>query len=256
MAAECANSAIDRMARLLHVSTSGFYKHQGRSVTTRLGERQQRRADLEVKIAHIHKDSGGVYGSPRITVELEAGGEVISEKTVASIMRSLGIVGISPRTFKIRTTVVDPFASFPDDLVQRQFDQGRLDAVWTSDITYLTCGEGDMYLCAIKDEHSKKVLGWSIADHMRTELVIDALDMAVAERGGDVAGVILHSDRGSQYTATVMAQACDRYGLRRSMGATGICWDNALCGESVVDVQARVLLPAYFRFHQRIGCCS
>lgn len=227
MAAECANSAIDRMARLLQVSTSGFYKHQGRSVTTRLGERQQRRADLEVKITEIHKQSNGVYGSPRIAVELRALGEVISENTVARIMRSLGIAGISPRTFKVRTTVVDPFASFPDDLVRRQFDQGRLDAVWTSDITYLTCGEGDMYLCAIKDEHSKKVLGWSIANHMRAELVIDALDMAVAERGGDVAGVILHSDRGSQYTAAVMARACERYGLRRSMGATGICWDNA-----------------------------
>lgn len=186
------------MARLLNVSTSGFYKHQERSVRTRLGERQQRRADLEVKILDIHRESKGVYGSPRITAELHEGGEIITEKTVAKIMRSLGIVGISPRTFKVRTTVVDPFASFPDDLVQRRFDQGRVDAVWTSDITYLTCGEGDMYLCAIKDEHSKKVLGWSVADHMRTELVIEALDMAVAARGGDAAGTIMHSDRGSQ----------------------------------------------------------
>ena len=227
IAAECANFAIHRMARLLNVSTSGFCKHQGRSVRTRLGERLQRRADLEVKILDIHRESKGVYGSPRITAELHDGGEIITEKTVAKIMRSLGIVGISPRTFKIRTTVVDPLASFPDDLVQRQFDQGRLDAVWTSDITYLTCGEGDMYLCAIKDEHSKRVLGWSVADHMRTELVIEALDMAVVARGGDVAGTIMHSDRGTQYTAEIMKQACERYGLLRSMGATGICWDNA-----------------------------
>ena len=151
-----------------------------------------------MKILDIHRESKGVYGSPRITAELHEGGEIITEKTVAKIMRSLGIVGISPRTFKVRTTVVDPFASFPDDLVQRRFDQGRVDAVWTSDITYLTCGESDMYLCAIKDEHSKKVLGWSVADHMRTELVIEALDMAVAARGGDAAGTIMHSDRGSQ----------------------------------------------------------
>ncbi|WP_161965489.1 IS3 family transposase [Rhodococcus sp. P1Y] len=165
-----------------------------------------------------------VYGARRITAELHDRGEVITEKTVAKIMRSLGIVGISPRTFKIRTTVVD---SFPDDLVQRRFDQGHVDAVWTSDITYLTCGEGYMYLCAIKDEHSKKALGWAIADHMRTELVLEALDMGVAGRGGDVAGTIMHSDRGSQYTAEIIKEACERYGLRRSMGETGICWDNA-----------------------------
>ncbi|AZI65960.1 IS3 family transposase (plasmid) [Rhodococcus qingshengii] len=196
-------------------------------MTTRLEERQQRRADLEVKIHAIHRESKGVYGAPRITAELRDRGETVTEKTVAKIMRSLGVAGISPRTFKVRTTVVDPFVSFPEDLVQRRFDRGRLDAVWTSDITYLTCGEGDMYLCAIKDEHSKKVLGWAVADHMRSELVLDALGMAVAERGGDVAGTIMHSDKGTQYTAGILKQACERYGLRRSMGETGICWDNA-----------------------------
>lgn len=227
MAAECATFAIHRMAHLLDVSTSGFYKHQGRSARTQLNERKQRRVDLEVKILSIHRESRGVYGAPRITAELHGRGEIVTEKTVAKLMRALGIVGISPRTFKIRTTVVDPSATFPGDLVQRQFDQGRVDAVWTSDITYLTCGEGDMYLCAFKDEHSKKVLGWAVAEHMRTELVLEALEMAVAARGGDVAGTIVHSDRGSQYTAEAMRQACERHGLRRSMGATGICWDNA-----------------------------
>jgi len=227
MAAEYATYTITRMARLLNVSPAGYYKHRGRSERTELEQRRQRRADLEVKILGIHRESGGVYGSPRITAELRAAGDLVTEKTVAKIMRGLGIAGISPRTFTVRTTVVDPFASFPEDLVQRRFDQGRLDAVWASDITYLTCGEGDMYLCAIKDEHSKRVLGWAIADHMRAELVTDALEQAVAARGGDVAGTIMHSDRGSQYTAEVMKRACGRHGLRRSMGATGICWDNA-----------------------------
>ncbi|MGU3502995.1 DDE-type integrase/transposase/recombinase [Mycobacterium sp. C31M] len=120
--------------------------------------------------------------------------------------------------------MVDPTASFPPDLVERQFDQGRPDAVWSSDITYLTCGEGDVYLCAIRDEHPKRVLGW---DHMRTELVTDALAQAVAVRGGQVGGTIMHSDRGTQCTAAAMAQACADAGLRRSMGATGICWDNS-----------------------------
>lgn len=118
--------------------------------------------------------------------------------------------------------------------MRRQFDQGRLDAVWSSDITYLTCGASDMYLCAIKDEHSKRVLGWSVADRMRTELVIEALDMAVAARGGDVAGTIMHSDRGTQYTPEIMKRACERYGLRRSMEipeCSGITSVRRACGQ-------------------------
>jgi transposase InsO family protein len=227
MAAECATTAITRMARLLAVSTSGYYKRVKHSATTKLTDGQQRKADLTVKIVDHHRDSGGTYGSPRITADLRAAGEQVSEKTVAKIMAEIGVAGISPRTFKVRTTVVDPSASFPVDLVERRFDQGRPDAVWSSDITYMTCGEGDMYLCAIKDEHSKRVLGWSVADHMLTELVTDALAQAVAVRGGQVGGTIIHSDRGTQYTARAMAQACGDAGLRRSMGATGICWDNS-----------------------------
>ena len=180
----------------------------------------QRRRDLEVKILAHHRASGGTYGSPRITADLHAEGERVSANTVAAIMADLGIEGISPRTFKT-TTVVDPTASFPPDLVGRRFDQGRLDAVWSSDITYLSCGEGDMYLCAIRDEHSRRVLGWAVDDHMRTELVTSAVDKAVFVRGGHAEGMILHSDRGTQYTAHDMAAAAAAHGLRRSMGATG-----------------------------------
>ena len=226
MAAECATTAITRMARLLGVSTSGYYKRVKRSVTTQLTDREQRKADLTVKIIDHHRDSGGTYGSPRITADLRASGEQVSERTAAKIMAEIGLAGISPRTFKVRTTVVDPTASFPPDLVERRFDQGRPDAVWSSDITFLTCGEGDMYLCAIRDEHSKRVLGWSVADHMLTELVTD-LAQAVAVRGGRVGGTVMHSDRGTQFTARAMARACADAGLHRSMGATGICWDNS-----------------------------
>ncbi|WP_083873088.1 IS3 family transposase [Nocardia testacea] len=215
------------MARLLNVSRSGYYEYRKRCRSPVLTPAAQRRADLAVKIVAHHRESDGTYGAPRITADLREAGEKVTEKTVAKIMASIGIEGISPRTFKVTTTVVDPGASFSPDLVGRRFDQGRLDAVWTSDITYLNCGEADMYLCAIKDEHSKRVLGWSVADHMRTELVTDTLDMAVAARGGRGRGIVLHADRGSQYTASAMAAACRRHGLHRSMGATGICWDNA-----------------------------
>lgn len=149
------------MARLLKVSTSGYYQYCKRRAAPVLTPRQQRRADLEVKITQVHADSHGTYGSPRITAELRAQGELVSEKTVAKIMASIGLEGISPRTFKVRTTVVDPDASFPPDLVDRAFDQGRLDAAWFTDITYLTCGEGEMFLCAIRDGHSRKC--WATA---------------------------------------------------------------------------------------------
>ncbi|MDH6289669.1 putative transposase [Rhodococcus opacus] len=225
MAAECADTGISRMARLLGVSTSGYYDHKNRSTTTEMTSLRQRRADLTVKILDFHRASDGVYGAPRITADLRDAGEVVTEKTVAKIMAEIGIAGISPRTFTV-TTRVGPNASFPPDLVRRRFDQGRIDAVWTTDITYLNCGEGDMYLCAFKDEHSKRALRWSADDHMRTELVTDALEQAVAARGGKCEGTIVHSDRGVQYTADAMDSTCTRHGLRRSMGRTGVCWDN------------------------------
>ncbi len=216
-----------RMARLLGVSTSGYYGYVKRAAATVLTPRQQRRADLTVKILDVHADSDGTYGSPRITTELRDRGETVNEKTVAAIMSEIGIEGISPRTFKVRTTVADPAASFPPDLVRRCFDQGRLDAVWLTDITYLSCGEGDMYLCAVRDGHSRRVLGHVIADHIGADVVCQAIDAAVACRGGEVAGTVLHSDRGGEFTATLTAAACAGHELRRSMGDTGICWDNS-----------------------------
>jgi transposase InsO family protein len=218
---------VTRMARLLEVSTSGFYQWCKRRAATELTDRQQRRADLTVKILDAHADSDGTYGSPRITTELRERGEVVNEKTVAKIMAEIGIEGISPRTFKVRTTVVDPAASFPPDLVARVFDQGRPDAVWTTDFTYLSCGEGDMYLCAIRDGHTRRVLGHAVADHIGADVVEAAIEQAVAVRGGDTRATILHSDRGGEFTAGLTARACARHGLRRSMGATGICWDNS-----------------------------
>jgi len=219
--------SVVRMARLLDVSTSGYYAYVKRAAVAVLTPRQQRRADLEVKISQVHADSRGTYGSPRVAAELREQGEVVTEKTVAKIMAGIGLEGISPRTFKVKTTVADPTASFPPDLVDREFDRGCLDAVWLTDITYLTCGEGDMFLCAIRDGHSRKVLGYSIADHIGADMVTEAIDAAVAGRGGRCRGTILHSDRGGEFTAHLTAQACFWHGLRRSMGATGICWDNS-----------------------------
>jgi len=233
---ECANldgdvAAKSVMFRNLPVSSSGFYAWRKRVTGRGPSAATQRRADLLAKITSIHRDSAGVYGSPRITAELRDAGEVVTAKTVAAIMAAHGLAGISPRSFKVSTTVADRSALMPPDLVNRRFDQGRVDAVWASDITYLTCGEGDVFLCAVRDEHSKRALGWAAADHMRADLVVDCLDMAVATRDNSVAGTIFHADRGSQFTSGAVADKCRQAGLRQSVGRTGVCWDNA-CSES------------------------
>jgi putative transposase len=141
-------------------------------------------------------------------------------------MASLGIVGVSPRLFKI-TTTPDPAATFPEDLVKRQFHPEGIDELWTSDITYLTVGSGEAYLCAVRDEGSSRVLGFSVADHMRTEIVLEALEQSAATRFGQIDGTVFHTDRGSQFSDRKVVELCKTVGLVRSMGATGSCFDHA-----------------------------
>jgi putative transposase len=225
MAAECANFEITRMARLLEVSSSGYYRWRAAQDRPPLPS-EVRRADLDAKIISLHHDSRGTYGSPRITLDLHEEGEAVSHNTVATRMAALGIAGISPRTFKV-TTTSDPSATYPADLVNRQFAPEGLNELWTSDLTYLKIGEGDVYLCAVRDEGSSRVLGYDLARHMRTELVTEALDQAVKVRNRHCVGTIFHTDRGSQFSDHKVAQFCERFKISRSMGATGSCYDHA-----------------------------
>ena len=133
----------------------------------------------------------------------------VSRKTVAASLRRQGLAGISPRRFAPATTVVDLDAPVPKDLVRRRFDTGELDRVWTSDITYLRTGQGWLYLCAVRDGCSRRVIGWAIDEHLRTDLVESALSMAVAMRGELAQTVILHADRGCQYTSAQLARFAD-----------------------------------------------
>jgi putative transposase len=226
MEAEKATFAIARMARLLEVSRSGFYDWVSRQKAGP-SPAQQRRAELTAKIITHHTESDQVYGSPRILADLREAGETVSGKTVAKLMKAAGIVGISPRGFTPVTTQAGPDPQPLPDLVGRRFDRGELNQVWTSDITYLATGQGWLYLCAIRDGCSRRVLGWAIEDHLRTNLVETALRRAVVLRGELPGTVIFHADRGTQYTSQQLADACTDLPVLQSVGRTGVCWDNA-----------------------------
>jgi transposase InsO family protein len=216
---------VKRLCRILAVSRSGFYRwiasepaQQGRAAAE---------DQLAAQIATVHADSGGVYGSPRVTVELRAQGVPVNRKRVERLMRQRGIVGRHLRRRR-RTTIPDPAQRPVTDLIGRDFTAERPDQRWCGDITYLRVGDGWLFLATVIDIATRRLVGWSINTHMRTNLVIDALNAAVAARGGHVDGVIFHSDKGSQYGSADFTAVCDRHGIRRSTGRTGSSYDNAL----------------------------
>ena len=159
--------------------------------------------------------------------DLRDAGHVVSVKTVAKTMRLAGIQGISPRTFHPPTTTPGPDPFPVPDLVKRRFDAGEKDVVWLSDITYLDAGQGWAYLCVVRDGHTRRVLGRTVADHMRADLVDGALRQAVALRGQLPERIVWHADRGCQFTSRQVAETAAELGILRSMGRTGVCWDNA-----------------------------
>lgn len=163
----------------------------------------------------------------------------MGRKRVARIMRVNDWEGESGRR-RMRTTIVDRGAIAASDLVGRDFNPTEPNRTWVGDITYLRTAEGWLFLATVIDLFSRRVIGWSVANHMRTELVVDALKMAVATRGGAVSEVVFHTDRGSQYTSAAFGQLCQQLGVTQSMGATGVCWDNA-AAESFFETLKREL---------------
>lgn len=226
IAEEQANNSVwsvVEMCRVLEVSRSGFYDWHGRPPS----ERDVTDRTLAIEIEAIWECSDRTYGAPRVHRWLRKQGFVVGRNRVARIMAINGWEGETGRR-KVRTTIVDRGATAADDHVRRDFNPVAPDVVWCGDITYLRTGEGWLYLATVIDLFSRRVIGWSVADHMRTQLVDDALEMAIATRGGTVeAGVVFHTDRGSQYTSAEFGELCDDHGVVQSMGATGVCWDNA-----------------------------
>ena len=221
IAAEKARHAVVRLCRVLGVSPSGFYAWAKR----RPSPRTRANEALASEIRNIHACSRGTYGAPRIHAELQATGHRASRKRVARLMRIEGLVGRGRRPAR-RTTIPDPAAQ-AQDLVRRDFRPAAPDRLWLADITYVRTDEGWLYLAAILDAYSRRVVGWALANHLRTELALTALRMALAARR-PATGLIHHTDRGCQDTAGDDAALLTRHGIAQSLGRPGTCWDNAV----------------------------
>ena len=217
---------VKRLCQVLDLSRSGYYQWQAAAPAR--AARRRADEDLAARITRIHADSDEAYGSPRVTAELRASGVAVNHKRVERVMRERDIVGVHLRK-KVRTTVPEPSATPVPDLFQRDFTAPEPNRKYMGDITYLPVGDGEfLYLATVLDCFSRRVVGWSIADHMRTALVADALRMAAATRG-NLDGTIFHSDHGAQYTSKEFADLCRELGVTQSMGAVGTSADNAAC---------------------------
>ncbi len=212
------------MCRVLEVNRTSFHDWQRRAPSDRtLGD-----AWLTEKIKTVHAASRGTYGSPRVHADLRLGDGIrVGRKRVARLMATEGLQGVPVRR-RARTTVRVAGVRCAPDLVERDFTATAQNRLWCADITYLSSWEGWLYLASVIDCFSRRVVGWAMAEHMRSELVRGALQMAVARRR-PAAGLIHHSDHGSQYTAVVFGDSCVKVGIDVSMGSIGDCFDNAVC---------------------------
>lgn len=195
-------------------------------------------------IRSIHEISRETYGSPRVHAELAAQGVRVSRKRVARLMREAGLQGVSRRKW-FKTTVRDADRRPARDLVERRFTAEGPNQLWVADITYVPTWSGFLYLAVVLDVWSRRVVGWSMAGHLRTQLVLDALDMAVWQRRPS--GVIHHSDQGTQYTSQAFGRRCQEAGVRPSMGSVGDCFDNALCESFFATLECELLERRKFK---------
>ena len=244
MRANQAQFRIATMARVLGVSPSGFYawRQRGRSARERSDEA------LTARVRVIHAHSRGSYGAPRIQAELAEQGLAVSRKRVARVMRQAGLAGVSRRKGP-RTTRRDAQARPAPDLVEREFHADAPDRLWVADITYVPTLAGFLYLAIVLDVFSRRVVGWSMAGHLRTELVLDALGMAVEQRRPG--SVIHHSEQGCQYTSFAFGERCRRWGVVPSMGSVGDCFDNAMAESFFATLECELLDRTHFHDHHQ-----
>jgi putative transposase len=244
IAAEKGQHPVALLCRVLRVSRSGFYAWVGRTPPARA------RADAALmdQIAAIHRESRGTYGAPRIHAELaDSHGVHCGRKRVARLMRAAGLAGVCRRR-TARTTRRDATAEVADDLVKRAFTTSAPNQLWVADSTYLPTWQGFLYLAVVLDAFSRRVVGWAMADHLQTELVLDALEMALWNRRPTTA-VIHHSDHGCQYTSLAFGRRCRQAGISVSMGSVGDCYDNAMAESFFATLECELIARNRWRTH-------
>jgi putative transposase len=237
IADDCADLPIEACCRTMKVSRSAFFAWRQRR--TNPTPKMVDDIDLAELIIKIHDQSHGTYGAPRVTAELRLGlGRQVNHKRVERLMRAHGLQGVTRRRRGKRCTRVER-GPISDDLVHRQFRPDRPDRLWVQDITQHRTSEGWVYMAVVIDAWSRRVIGWSIADHLRAELVVDALEMARLRRRPN--GTTVHSDHGAQYTSWVFGQRLRHAGLLGSMGTVGDALDNAVAESFFASLQCELL---------------
>jgi putative transposase len=229
------------MCRVLRVSPSGFYAWRQRGPSARA----QRDTDLLDPIRHYHARSDATYGAPRIWKDLrELAGHYVGQKRVARLMRAAGLVGVSRRR-GVCTTRCGAVETPAADLVRRDFTATAPNQLWVADITYVPTWAGFLFLSVVLDVFSRRIVGWAMATHLKTDLVLDALNMALSQRRPQ--GVIHHSDRGCQYTALAFGQRCQEMGVLPSRGAVGSAYDNAMAESFFATLECELIDRRCFR---------
>ncbi len=240
MKANQARWPVRTICRVLGLSASGYYAWVRREPSAR----ERRDGQLRERITAIWRANREVYGRPRIHAELQGENERVGHKRVARLMKQAGIEGASRRRGP-RTTTRGAATRPAPDLVDRNFTAAGADQLWVADITYVPTWAGFLYLAVVLDTWSRRVVGWSMAGHLRTELVLEALDMALWQRRPEQ--VIHHSDQGSQYTSIAFGMRCKEAGVRPSMGSVGDAYDNAMCESFFATLECELLDRSRFR---------
>jgi putative transposase len=238
---EKATYSIAMLCRVLGVSSSGYYAWRTRGPSPRA----QADVALTARIQALHAQSRQTYGAPRIHADLRVAGICCGRKRVARLMRRAGLVGCHRRRY-VGTTVQDRPATPASDRVQRRFVASAPDQLWTADITAIPTLAGFLYLAVVLDVFSRRIVGWAMASHLRTELVLTALEMAIWNRR-PARGVIHHSDHGCQYTSLAFGARCQQAGIVPSMGSVGDCYDNAVTESFFATLECELLARERFR---------